>query len=193
MSHTDLYGSLRKRAEAYGIAVGEKPLGGDEAGKFDGLSITINTDTDAAEQPFFLAHSIGSIVRWSLAHHESASIYAELRRAKKTRDQDPGRFEKALAGFCAFEEAASQHAVWLLGAVGRGDAVAPYTTFARADLDAILEFHRTGTAPHWSRFFARWKQRQARGEVVARPYQPQAIPPFRPSKIETQEIVQEKD
>lgn len=189
----ELYRRLRQRAESYGIKVGDSPLGKDKAGKFDGPTITINSDNDPEEGAFFLAHSIGSVARWALATKESGAIYAELREAKRHKRNQPERFERALEGFCVFEETTSEHAVWLIADLGFADAVAPYTAFARADLDAMLEFHRTGTAPVWSDFFPRWKERVARGQVVIRPYQPRPIPPFKPVKIETQEIVQEKE
>lgn len=188
-----LYNKLRQRAESYGITVGEAPLGKDTAGKFDGPSITINSDNDPAERVFFLAHSVGSIARWALATEQAAAVYRELRQAKQRKEAEPERFERALDGFGSFEEIASEHAVWLLADVGGADAVAPYTAFARADLAAMIEFHRTGTAPQWSAFFARWREKVARGEITVRPYQPRPIPPFRPVKIDTQEIVQNKE
>jgi hypothetical protein len=188
----ELYGRLCQRAQSYGITVTEAPLGKDKAGQFNGPSITINTDNKPEERAYFLAHSVGSIARWSLATEASGAIYGELRQAKKHKREEPERFERALEGFRAFEESTSEHAVWLLADLGCSHAVPPYTAFARADLDAMLEFHRTGTAPVWGEFFSRWKQEVARGEKTVRPYQPRPIPPFHPVKIETQEIVQEK-
>lgn len=193
MDSGDLYRQLWKRAETYGIKVSEARLGKDKAGKFDGPSITINSDNNPQERAFFLAHSIGSVARWSLAPENSAAVYTELRQAKKHKEQDSDRFERALTGFRAFEEETSEHAVWLLNDLGFAEAVEPYTEFARADLDAMLEFHRTGTAPVWSEFFPAWKADVAKGRIVVKPYRPRPIPSFRPVKIETQEIVQEKD
>ncbi len=189
----ELYRALSQRADEYGIVVGQAHLPKDEAGRFDGLSITINRGNSADQQAFYLAHSIGSIVRWATANEASRATYAELRQAKKHKDQDPNRFERALAGFSAFEEAASEHAVWLIEDLRFAEAVPNYTRFARADLDAMLEFHRTGKAPTWDEFFPRWQAEAARNPAMARPYRPSVIPPFRPVKIETQEIVQEKD
>lgn len=188
----ELYLALSERATGYGIAVSAAPLGEDEAGEFDGPTITINSDNPTEEQTFFLAHSISSVVRWSVATEESRVIYAELRDAKKHRRRDPKRFEKALDGFCRFEEIASEYAVWLLEDVDSADAVAPYTVFARADLESVLQFHRTGVAPPWREFFARWRDDVTRGAVVIHPYQRRPIPSFQPVKIEKQEIVQEK-
>jgi hypothetical protein len=188
----ELYSELCRRARAYGIEVREKQLEKDKAGEFDGPTVTINIDNNAAERALFLAHSIGSVARWSLAAAESAAVYAELRAAKKSRQQDGERFERALAGFCAFEEMTSEHAVWLLADLDFPAAIAPYTEFARADLDAMVAFHRTGEAPIWREFFAHWKQQVAAHKMMVRPYQPRPIPPFRPVRIEAQEIVQEK-
>lgn len=187
------YRTLCARAATYRINVEEASLGDDKAGEFDGPTITINSINNRQEQAFFLAHSIGSVVRWSLFPRDSAATYAELRSAKEHRQQDPERFARALEGFCAFEEAASEHAVWLLADLHLNGIIAAYTEFARADLDAMMEFHRTGTAPNWREFFPRWKEKVTRGGMVVRPYEPRLIPAFQPILIETQEIVHEKD
>jgi hypothetical protein len=44
----------------------------------------------------------------------------------------------------------------------------------------------------WNEFFPRWKKEVAQGRKRVHPYEPRPIPPFRPVKIEMQEIVQEK-
>jgi hypothetical protein len=188
-----LYRGLWQRAESYGVSVGEASLSKDKAGQFDGLSITINSDNKPEECAFFLAHSLGSVARWALASEASRAIYTELRQAKEDKQGAPDRFARALAAFCAFEETTSEHAVWLLADLDFAEAVGFYTLFARADLEAMVIFHRTGSVPSWASFFARWKKKAARGEWVVSPYRPRPIPPFRPVKIETQEIVQKKE
>ncbi len=64
-----------------------------------------------------------------------------------------------------------------------------YTSFFRADLEAITVFHRTGKAPVWLEFFADWKRRVSRGEQVVAPYVPKPIPPFKPVRIAVQEVL----
>lgn len=188
-----VYADLRRWAEDRGIRVREERLDEETPGAFDGLSVTMNRDYDPEERCHYLAHSLGSIVEWALRPRESQAVYDELRAAKKEKARDPGRLERALAGFAAFEERASEYAVALLDDLGQADLVPAYTAFARADLDAMTVFHRTGRAPVWREFFPAWRAEAARGERQVVPYRPRAVPDFRPVRIQTQEIVQEAD
>jgi hypothetical protein len=54
-------------------------------------------------------------------------------------------------------------------------------------------FHRTGKEPRWPDFFADWKEKVGRGQIQVEPFQPKPIRPFKPVKIETQEVLQEHD
>ena len=165
----------------------------ETAGKFDGLSITINADHDLEARCYYLAHSVGSIVEWSLDYDAAADVFRELRAAKKSGDRDRGRLERAIERFCAFENVASEYAVWVLTDIGHQDVVARYTEFFRADLDSMRIYHREGTAPPWPAFFAAWRESVARGERTVAPYTPRAVPPFTPVLIREQEVVQERD
>jgi hypothetical protein len=185
--------ALRRRAEAYGIAVRTARLDAEEPAVFTGLDITLNDTCDTESSVYYLVHSIGSIVEWSLRPDHSKGIYSELRRAKRTKDKDAQRFAAALHGFLAFEETASEYAVWLLADTGSGHLVEPYTMFARADAEAMEQFHREGVAPVWREFFPAFKQQVARGERSIRPYRARAVPSFVPVRIERQEVVQEVD
>jgi hypothetical protein len=68
-------------------------------------------------------------------------------------------------------------------------ALASFTRFARADIEAIVTYHRDGVAPIWSEFFEAWKARAARGEISVEEFIPREIPPFKPHSIEPQEVV----
>jgi hypothetical protein len=165
----------------------------ETAGKFDGLSITINPDHDLEARCFYLAHSFGSIVEWSLEYRDVSRLFGELREAKKSRDREPERFEHALDRFSTFENVASEYAVWLLADIGEQEVVGRYTEFFRADLESMRIYHREGVAPPWPAFFADWKASVARGDRTVMRYTPRPVPPFTPVLIQEQEVVQERD
>jgi hypothetical protein len=191
----DLDGALRAWAGEHGIAVTDRVLGPETPGAFDGPTVTINPVYEPESQAFVLAHSLGSVVVWTLDQAQSRATYDALRGAKRDRDGNHDRFEEALDAWAAHEEAASEYAVGLLAEVGHDWAVLAYTEFARADLEMMLEFHRRGRGPVWREFFPDWRQRLARGEVVVRPYAPRPTPHgFRPvHHIPPQEVFREED
>src|SRR6478735_1972722 len=117
--------SLRAWGAAHGIRVQSRSLGPERPGTFDGPSVTISPDYDRESRCFFLAHSLGSIAAWTADPERSQAVFDELRDAKETRDADPARFERARDDWSAFEEAASEYAVGLLGQVGHDWAVRP--------------------------------------------------------------------
>jgi len=185
---------LRAWAQTHGVAVKDEALGPETLGKFDGPTVTVNPVYDPETRCFVLAHSLGSVVVWALNFDRSRAVYAELRAAKKERDTDRQRFERALDDWSAFEEAASEYAVGLLRELGHDWAVRPYTEFYRADAEMMLAFHRAGRGPKWREFYPAWRQRLARGEVQARPYRPRAVPPtFRPVRLPDQQVFREED
>lgn len=188
-----LFGSLCARAESYGIKVREDRLGAETAGRFDGLSVTMNRTYDPQERCFYLAHAVGSIAAYSLNPSASQAMFDELRAARADREADPGRLERAIEAFRAFEEEASQYAVWLLADLGYRGIVPDYTVFARADVEAMTHFHREGVAPRWTEFFAEWKRAVAAGERRVKPYQRKPIPTFQPVPMASQEVIQEQD
>jgi hypothetical protein len=186
--------SLRAWAAAHGIRVLCRSLGPEKPGTFDGPSVTVSPDYDLESRCFFLAHSLGSIAVWTADADRSQAVFDELRDAKRAREADRARFERALDDWSAFEGAASESAVGLLGQVGHDWAVRSYTEFARADAEMMLAFHRHGRAPVWRDFFPAWRQRLARGEVDARPYKPRPVPDgFRPARMPKQEVFREED
>jgi hypothetical protein len=87
----------------------------------------------------------------------------------------------------------SQHAVWVLSAIGHAEAIEPYTVFFRADIEAMTIFHRTGKEPRWPDFFADWKESVRKGEIQVDPFRPKPVARFRPVRIEKQEVLQERD
>ena len=101
--------------------------------------------------------------------------------------------EQALQRFRAYEEEASQYAMRLLLDSGNADIHLGFTNFARADIEAIVAFHRDGHAPVWHSFFDDWNKKASRGELKLRPFEPRPIPPFTPLPIEPQEVIQEVD
>src|SRR4051794_15379293 len=143
-SFDSLYDHLEEWAEAHGIAVRQSKLDPETPGEFDGLTVTINRDFGPKERAFYLAHSIGSIVRWALHAAGCRVLFDELDAAKANRD-DTASLDRALERYRGFETVASEYAVWLLAELGRADVIPDYTNFWRADLEAMTIHHRTGT------------------------------------------------
>src|SRR3954451_8452845 len=139
----DLDRRLRAWADDHGIAVRDEALGPETPGAFDGPTVVVNPVYDPESRAFVLAHSLGSVVLWTLAQARSRAVYDDLRAAKRARDADRGRFDRPLDAWAAHEEAASEYAIGLLGEVGHDWAVPAYTEFARADPEMMLVFHRT--------------------------------------------------
>lgn len=188
-----IYDRLKLRIEAYGIQVHARRLGPETTGIFDGLSITTNTDCDVETRCHNLVHSLGHIAQWSLDFARFQTLYEQLTAAKGKRQSDPAVLEHTLRRFREYEEEASEYGVWLLAQTGCAEALPAFHNFARADIEAIVGFHRDGIAPIWGPFFAEWNARVARNEQVVRPFQARPIPAFVPIAIEPQEVIQEVD
>lgn len=184
---------LRQRAEEHGVRVKTERLGPDTPGTFDGPSITLNEAYTPDESYYYLAHALGSIVRWSLDPDTWRAMFEELDAAKANRGADAERLERAVERYRAYEDGASEYAVWLLQDLDMGALVPHYTNFGRADVESMAEYHRTGRQPAWHEFFARWNEEVARGERPVRPYTPRPVPPFRPAPMRPQTIQQEND
>jgi hypothetical protein len=193
MTAGDLFDDLRRCVERHGVLVLITEMDVEKPGEFDGLTIAINPKHDRTAASYYLAHSFGSIVQWSTAHDASQRVYDDLRNAKRRRTQEPGRFEKALDAYRAFEQRSSEHAVWMMARTGHDESIADYTVFFRADIEAMTIFHRTGKAPRWPDFYAEWKEKVAVGEIRIEPFVPNAIPSFQPVHIKPQEVLQERD
>jgi hypothetical protein len=187
------YASLKERVEVFGVQVKAERLGFETTGVFDGLSITTNDAYDWETRCHNVAHAIGHIAQWSLEHDRFRTLYDELYAAQARKHEDVGPLDKAILRFREYEEEASQYAAWLWEVIGWPEALPSFTVFARADIEAIAGFHRHGIAPIWREFFADYQARIARGELVARPFQPKPIPPFTPRLIGKQEVIQEVD
>jgi hypothetical protein len=181
---------LKARIESRGVEVAARRMGLDTTGVFDGLSITTNTAFDTETRSYNVAHSFGHIVQWSLDYPRFRALYDDLHAAKARKGTDPEALRQALERFRHYEEEASQYAAWLLADTGSPDAVPGFTVFARADIEAIVAFHRDGAAPVWHRFFADWRARVDRGERAVCPFAPKPIPAFTPVRIEPQEVIQ---
>jgi hypothetical protein len=181
---------VRDAAERRGVRVGERTLKPEQAAVFDGVSVVLNRDYEPEELTYYLAHALGSIARWSLSRDAVQAMFDELRDAKKA--DDAGRRERAIEAYRAFEVESSEFAVWLLAELRHTDVVPSYTNFMRADLEALTEFHRTGTSPVWREFFARWNAEVAAGRRVVPPIPPKRLPAFTPRTIERQEVLQKQ-
>ena len=164
-----------------------------KAGEFDGVSITMNSDYSAEERVYYMVHALGSIVPWSLSRDAVQRLFDELRDAKKTKHEQPERFEAAIQRYRDFETESSKYAVWLLTKLGYGNVVASYSNFMRADLDSMTQFHRTGQAPVWRTFFEKWNRDVATGRRHIELFSPKPIPHFQPVKTENQEILQRQE
>lgn len=189
MDFSRIFQEVRAWAENHGIRVRRQLLPPDQAGTFDGPTVTLNRAYATEELTYYLAHTLGSIVRWSLSRPAVQALFDELRQAKQDR-RAPARLERAIERYRAFEIESSAFAVGLLTELGHGDAVPAYTNFMRADLEALTAFHRTGQAPIWHDFFARWNAAVAADRRQVAPFHPKPPPAFTPVAIEDQEIVQ---
>jgi hypothetical protein len=171
------------------VRVRSQTLGPQTTGVFDGSSITTNCDCDLETRCHNLGHAFGHIAQWSLDGARCQALYDALDAAKERKHEDPQALEQALEEFRAYEEEASGHAAWLLEETGNAAALDSFTPFARADIEAIVSYHREGVAPIWKEFFAAWQARAARGEIKVRRFVPLVIPPFSPVAIAPQEVI----
>jgi sigma54-dependent transcription regulator len=187
-----IYAAIRTWAEVRGISVRQARLGAKKAGEFDGLSATMNSRYGAEERCYYLVHAVGSMVRWSVSFSKISEIFAELRAAKKHSRENSAQLESAIERYRSFEIESSELAVWLLGELGKREAIPAYTNFMRADLEALTQFHREGVSPVWRDFFAQWNDDVRRGHRIVEPLQPKPIPDFTPTLIEKQEILQKQ-
>src|SRR5688572_13925956 len=125
----DVFERLRAFAQGYGVEVRTRPMEPETTGIFDGLSITCNSAYDLETCCYNVAHSFGHIVQWSVEYPRQRALYEELYRAKASREVDPASLGAALDHFRAYEEEASEYAVWLLEAAGCAAVVPSFTTF----------------------------------------------------------------
>jgi hypothetical protein len=185
-----LFDELTRFITARGVQVLSRKMDVEKPGEFDGPTITINPKHDLEAASYYLVHSFGSICQWSTDFARAQKVFDEVRDAKA---EGGSRFETALAAWRLFEQTSSDHAVWVLQEIGHAGAVASYTAFFRADIEAMTIFHRTGKEPRWPDFFADWKARVERQEIRVEPFSPKPVPPFRPVRIAKQEVLQERD
>jgi hypothetical protein len=186
----NVYERLKSRIELFGVMVHTERLGSQTTGVFDGLSITTNTAYDLETRCYNIAHSLGHIVQWSLDYARFRSLYDKLNEAKANKAAAPAALERVLGQFRGYEEEASEYAAWLLVETGNAEVLSAFSNFARADIEAIVTFHRDGVAPVWHEFYGAWNDRVACGELAVSTFQPRPIPPFRPISIECQEVIQ---
>jgi hypothetical protein len=184
-----VYERLKARIESRGVVVFAQRLVLEVTGVFDGLSITTNTAYDLETRCYNIAHSFGHIAQWCLDYARFQQLYDDLHAAKANKHADPAALERALQRFRTYEEEASQYAAWLLLDTDNSDILARFTNFARADIEAIVAFHRDGRAPVWHRLFDDWNAKVARGEQELRSFEPRPIPAFKPLHIEPQEVI----
>jgi hypothetical protein len=189
----NLYGDLVNRATRYGITAWQADLDDEVPGEFDGPTIKLNNDYDAAERAFYLAHSIGSIAMWSIHPDRSHQVFRELRQAKREKASDVTRLGRALTAYLSFENTTWEFAVWLSEDIGHERFVPAFTNFGRADMEAMRVFHTTGKAPVWREFFAAWNEQVCQGARSVTPFARRPIPEFQAIRIPKQEIVQEDD
>jgi hypothetical protein len=189
----NLHDDLVKRARRYGIVAELAALNPKVPGVFDGPTITLNNDYDAFERAVYLAHSIGSIAEWSLQPDRSHAVFRTLREAKRQAASEPDRLDRTVADYLAFENRTWEFAVWLVKDLHYEDVVEAITNLGRADMESMRIFHRTGKAPVWREFFARWNEEVRQGSRTVVPFVGRPIPAFQAIKIPKQEIVQEAD
>jgi hypothetical protein len=185
-----VYDLLKGRIESFGIAVIARRLPLETTGIFDGLSITTNTAYDLETRCYNIAHSLGHIVQWSVDYSRCQALYNQLHAAKANKKADAEPLRRALERFRRYEEEASQYATWLLMVTGNAVAIPAFINFPRADIEAIVAFHRDGAAPIWHVFFADWNAKVAQKDLVALPFGAKPIPRFTPVQISAQEVIQ---
>jgi len=188
-----LYSCLEQRARDYAVRVISRQLPPETPAEFDGPTIALDPGYHLEARCYYLAHALGSIAQWSTDSIGTHAVFDELHEAEASRETDPARFEHALTNHLAFEQRSSEHAVWLLANVGQDWAIPGYTTFFRADLSAMEEYHRTGVAPVWREFYAAWKQKAASGKVTVQPFELRPVPRFRAIPIPIQEVLRTED
>src|SRR5882672_2652539 len=137
-----VYKRLKNRIESSGVRVDCRKLGPQTTGIFDGSSITTNSECDLATQCHNMGHAFGHIAQWSLEGPRCQTLYDALDAAKERKLEDPHALEDALEAFRIYEEEASGHAAWLLAETGNAMALDAFTPFARADIEAIVSYHR---------------------------------------------------
>jgi hypothetical protein len=186
----DLFEDLERFITSHDVQVRVRKMEVEKPGEFDGPSITINPKHDREACCYYLAHSFGSIFQWSTNFEHAQQTFNDLRDAKRNEGH---LFEEALEAWRLFEQTSSDHAVWVLAAIGHAESIDAYTVFFRADIEAMTVFHRTGKEPRWPDFFAEWKGKIARGEIRIEPFRPKPVTRFRPVRIEKQEVLQERD
>ena len=186
----DVFDDLEGFVTRHGVQVRLREMDVEKPGEFDGPTVTINPKHDREACCYYLAHSFGSIYQWSTDSGHARAVFEVLRDAKQ---KGGPAFEEALAAWRIFEQTSSEHAVWMLGEIGHAGAIDPYTVFFRADIEAMTNFHRTGKEPRWPDFFKAWKERIAKGEIQIEAFRPKPVAPFRPVRIEKQEVLQERD
>jgi len=191
-AYEQVFGDLKRFITAHDVQILTRRMDVEKPGEFDGPTITINPVHDLEARCYYLAHSFGSICQWSLHIEQARKVFENLRQAKTAGRMGP-TFDRAVAAWRQFEQTSSGHAVWTLDEIGHDDVIPPYSVFFRADIEAMTVFHKTGKEPPWPEFFADWKRRVASGEVEVEPFRPKPVPRFRPVRIETQDVLQERD
>ena len=192
-SSNDLLNDVRRYVTPFGVRVTLRALDIERPGEFDGPTVTINPRHDRRAAAFYLAHSIGSVVQWSTDFPRAQKVVTDIRAARAQPVENPDEFARALDAYRRFEEISSEHAVWMLQDAGHANAIGDYTVFFRADIAAMTIFHRTGRAPRWREFYTQWRRRAKAGDVWIKPFEPRPFGWFTPVKIETQEVMQERD
>lgn len=182
------YDRLAERITAHGVAVRVESLGDGIPGAFDGVSITTNSAWDPETRCYVLAHCFGHTVQWSLDFARYDALYRELAVAKVNKEVNPVALQRALDDFRRYEEQASEYGAWIFAS--SPEASAAFANFARADIEAIVTFHRDGSAPPWGKFFADWNEQVAREQRPITPFRPRPVPCFRPVHLPRQEVIQ---
>jgi hypothetical protein len=185
-----IIGEIKSWCQSRGVEMQEQVLDSHKAGEFSGKLITTNRDYAAEERLYYLIHAIGSIVLWSKNKSSVQHMFDELREAKERKQDEPERLQGMIERYRSFEIESSELAVGLIMELGHSDIIPSYSNFMRADLEAMTEFHKTGRAPVWHKFFQEWNEEVAAGRRVPEPFSPKLIPPFCPVEIKKQEILQ---
>ena len=178
-------GMIRKA----GVEVRAESLGPGILGAFDGVSITTSPDWDYESRCHSLAHCLGHTIQWSVDYELHETMYRDLAAAKREKESNPEFLARMLEEFRRYEEEASEFGASLFE--GRAEASSAFAVFARADIEAILAFHREGVAPPWKPFFDKWKAEVAGGERVVAGFSARRIPALTLRRAPVQEVIQQ--
>jgi len=182
----DVLESLMRFVRSHGIEVGFVDDVPTSTGRFHGTSIVLNRLYETLTQAFTLAHTFGHCVQWAVDFDGCAGLYAAVARARAAGGEG---LDDALRAFSRYETEATAYGLGALAATGNESIGAAFCLYSAADIEAVLIYHRTGTAPPWSEFFPEWLRRLTDSGAPFPEFPSKPIPPFRPVLVPERNVI----